>query len=139
VLSGKYQGFKGLEFWLTFDKLTAMTTNRAFLEAALFGYQHQCDEIKMKMAEIRSILGGKSPAAAAHPAEIEDAPVKKRTMSAAGRKRIAAAQRKRWAAQKTAAPAPAKKRHMSAAGRKRIAEAAKKRWAALRAEKAAAQ
>jgi len=91
------------------------------------------------MAEIRSILGGKSPAAAAQTADIE-APVKKRTMSAAGRKRIAAAQRKRWAAQKTAGPAaPAKKRHMSAAGRKRIAEAARKRWAALRAEKAAAQ
>ena len=30
-------------------------------------------------------------------------PVKKRTMSAAGRKRIAEAQRKRWAAQKAAA------------------------------------
>ena len=30
-------------------------------------------------------------------------PVKKRTMSAAGRKRIADAQRKRWAAQKAAA------------------------------------
>ena len=64
-------------------------------------------------------------------------------MSAAGRKRIAEAQRKRWkafhqaqepAAAKKAAPAA---RRMSAAGRKRIAEATKKRWAAFRKAKRA--
>jgi hypothetical protein len=64
-------------------------------------------------------------------------------MSAAGRKRIAEAQRKRWkvfhqaqdpAAAKKAAPAA---RRMSAAGRKRIAEATKKRWAAFRKAKKA--
>jgi hypothetical protein len=58
-------------------------------------------------------------------------------MSAAGRRRIAAAQKKRWAALKAhakiaAKPAAPKKRKMSAAARKRIGEATRKRWAALR-------
>jgi hypothetical protein len=121
-----------------------MTTDRALLEAALYGYQHQRDEIEVKMAEIRGLLSGK-PASGSTGAQASEAPVKKRTMSAAGRRRIAAAQRKRWAAQKATKQTPAKKevpkkkRHMSAAGRKAIAEATRKRWALLREQKAAAQ
>ena len=61
-------------------------------------------------------------------------------MSADARARIAAAQRKRWAASKKAGAAevakPKKKRHMSAAGRRAIAEATRKRWAAYRAQQA---
>lgn len=66
-------------------------------------------------------------------------------MSLAARKRIADAQRARWAkfhAQKVGRlPKPPAltgkpKRRLSAAGRKRIAEAAKARWAKVRAEKA---
>ena len=63
-------------------------------------------------------------------------------MSQAGRERIAAAQRARWAASKKSADAPAsekrrvarrpKKRVMSAEARERIAEAQRKRWAATR-------
>jgi hypothetical protein len=61
-------------------------------------------------------------------------------MSTAARERIAAAQRKRWAAyHKGTEKAPAKKRHLSPAARKRIADATKKRWAAYRLAKAAAQ
>jgi hypothetical protein len=63
-------------------------------------------------------------------------------MSAAARKRIALAQKKRWAvykaehgtkpaASKAAAPKP-HKRTLSAAGRARIVAATKKRWAAFR-------
>jgi hypothetical protein len=104
-----------------------MTTDRGLLEAALLGYKQQLTETKAKMAEIRLLLGG-APAAA---------PAKKRTISAAGRRRMAEGQRKRWAAQESPDKPPAKKRHMSAAGRKRIAEAAKKRWAAFRAHRAA--
>lgn len=122
-----------------------MTTDRALLEAALFGYQHQRNEIESKMAEIRSLLAGKSTAGLTG-ATTSEAPVKKRTMSAAGRRRIAAAQRKRWAAQKGSTKeatgkkqTPAKKRRMSAAGRQAIADATRKRWAALRAQKAAAE
>ena len=67
----------------------------------------------------------------------------KRTLSAAGRKAIADAARKRWAGIKAAkaAPSAAKpavkgKRGISAAARKAMAAAAKKRWAAIKAGKA---
>jgi hypothetical protein len=97
-----------------------------------------------RLQQARTLLagtrGGKS---AASP------PVKReRTLSAAARKRIGDAQRKRWAAAKMAvktipakaakkAAAPAKKRRLSAAARKRTADAQKERWAAVKAEKAA--
>ena len=55
----------------------------------------------------------------------------KRTISVAGRKRIAAAQRARWAKQK---PAQKLKRRISAAGRKRIAAAQRARWAKVKAQ-----
>jgi hypothetical protein len=67
-------------------------------------------------------------------------------MSAAARKRIALAQKKRWAAYKAdhgtkaatpkSAPEP-KKRVISEAGRARIVAATKKRWAAFRKAQAA--
>jgi len=63
----------------------------------------------------------------------------RRTMSAAGRKRISEMMKARWAQRRKKA-APAKKttaakkaapaRHMSSASRKKIAEAQRKRWAA---------
>jgi hypothetical protein len=57
----------------------------------------------------------------------------RRTISAAGRARIAAAQRARWAKVKGHASKP--KRTISAAGRKRIAAAQRARWAKERAGK----
>ena len=65
-------------------------------------------------------------------------PGKKRGMSAAGRARIAAAQRARWAKERgnTVSTPRAGKRRMSAEGRARIAAAAKARWARERAAKA---
>jgi hypothetical protein len=63
-----------------------------------------------------------------------------RTLSAAARERIAAAQRARWAKVKgqgrDAAKAP--KRTLSAAARKKIASAQRMRWAKVRAAKKAA-
>ena len=60
-------------------------------------------------------------------------------MSASARRRIAEAQRKRWAAVRKAKAAPTKPKHkLSAAGRKAIIDATKKRWAAIRAAKAKA-
>src|SRR5947199_88024 len=59
-----------------------------------------------------------------------------RSMSAAARARIAAAQRARWArtrGQKVVSIAP--KRHISAAGLARIRAATKARWAKVRAAK----
>jgi len=70
------------------------------------------------------------------------------TMSAAGRERIAAAQRARWAkvkgtngakaANKANVVAIAKKRTISAAGRKKIAAAQRARWAKVKAAKSSA-
>lgn len=58
----------------------------------------------------------------------------KGTMSVAARKRIAAAQRARWAKQK-AGSSPAKaKRTISATSRKKMAAAQRARWAKIRAK-----
>jgi hypothetical protein len=56
-----------------------------------------------------------------------------RTMSAAARRKIAAAQKTRWAKVKSEKPGQKPKRKMSAAGRARIAAAAKARWAKAKA------
>jgi hypothetical protein len=64
----------------------------------------------------------------------EEAPA--RTMSVSARRRIAAAQRARWAKQKgtrTATVTARPKRRISAAGIARIRAAAKARWAKVRA------
>ena len=116
-----------------------LNIDSSILEAALIGYQHQRDEIDVKMAEIRRRIGGQAPQASASAGPVK-AP-RKRVLNAAARKRMGAAQRKRWAEFKKAkeAPAPVKKRRLSAAGRKRIIEATKKRWAEVRAKKAAAK
>ena len=55
-----------------------------------------------------------------------------RTISAAGRRRIAAAQRARWANVKGKV---APKRTMSASSRRKIAAAQKRRWAKVRAKR----
>lgn len=110
----------------------------ATLQAALVGYQVRHDEISAKMVEIRKRFGQTRVGGSIRaPFAKVWAPRKKRVMSAAARKRIGAAQKKRWAEFHRAKAAPAKKREMSAAGRKRIAEANRKRWAAVRAAKAA--
>lgn len=57
---------------------------------------------------------------------------KKRGMSVAGRARIAAVQKKRWAARKAKTQGKGKRR-LSAAGRARIIAATKSRWAKFRA------
>jgi len=73
-------------------------TDRALLEAALVGYQSQLASIQMAISEIKKQLGQKSPGAAAAAAPAEAAPQRtKRRLSAAARKRIALAQKKRWA------------------------------------------
>jgi len=73
-----------------------MTLDPALLRAALIGYENQLAQIEKAMAEIRRQLradGSGSPTPAKE---------RGRTMSAAARKRIAAAQKKRWAAYRKA-------------------------------------
>jgi hypothetical protein len=69
-------------------------TDRTTLQMALVGYEVERQRLEGKIREVQSQLGhaGGRPAAAGK----EDAP-KKRVLSASARKRIAAAQRKRWA------------------------------------------
>jgi hypothetical protein len=118
----------------------------AILEMAIIGYQSQLERVSAKVADIKAQLGQRGPGRPKATAATTDHAglQKRRTISKAGRARIAAAQRARWAAQKqqrvqSAEPAKPKKRKMSAAGLKAIREGTKKRWAAYRkARKAAA-
>jgi hypothetical protein len=116
--------------------------NTEILTAAIEGLEAQKSRIDTRIAEIRQILrhGRLEPAA---PPEL---PKRRRKMSAAARKRIGDAQRKRWAeakweseppAQPATSETPKAKRTLSAAGRKRIIEATKKRWATIHAAKQA--
>lgn len=112
------------------------SADSSILEMAIVGYQKQLDEISTKIADIKAQLGQRGPgrpkatAAGTHQA----GPQKRRTISKAGRARIAAAQRARWAAQQRgpAQPEKPKKRKMSAAGLRAIREATQRRWAAYR-------
>ena len=83
------------------------------LAAALVGLEAQRNRIAAQLAELRERL---RPAKAARRPAAHEAPKRKRTMSAEGRKRIVAAAKKRWAqfrkARKPAAaakPVPKKK------------------------------
>ena len=130
--------------WKNRGKLSHMPTQKLtpeILTAAILGMEAQKEKLDAKIAELRGWLTGgpTEPTAAAEPAT-----PKRRRMSAAARKRIGDAQRKRWAASKKAteppapAAAPKPKRKLSAAGRKAIIAATKKRWEAFhKAEKPA--
>jgi hypothetical protein len=107
------------------------------------------EKIAQLQSELAAILGSEVEATpVAKPAKIKGG------MSAAGRARIAAAQKARWAkvnaakgktiaekviqAVKTVIVKPAKKKFtMSAAGRAKIAAVQKARWAKIKAEKPA--
>ena len=102
----------------------------------------QAADLKERIAslndELAAILGGSSTPAPA------STPAKKGGMSAAGRAKVAAAQKLRWAKIKAAkgktAPvtkALKKKGGMSAAGRARIVAAQKARWAKIKGAKPA--
>ncbi len=62
----------------------------------------------------------------------------RRTMSAAGRRRISLAQKARWARQNGQAKTARPKRAISAAGRRRIAAAQRARWAKVKGQEKAA-
>src|SRR6202050_1193133 len=115
-------------------KLTA-----EILNAAMEGFESQKRRIDSQIDALRQLLSaGRTEAP---PASGARAP--KRKMSAAGRRRVAAAQKARWAklrGESALPPSPVtsehpkRKRKLSAAGRKAISEATKRRWALTRAE-----
>ena len=113
------------------------------IEAAIEGYESQKVRIDQKIAELRSMRSGNHTGTAAEP---EAEPRKLSKFSAAARKRMALAQKARWAkikGESTDQPATTKtsakpKRKMSAKARRAIGEATRKRWEAVRAAKKAA-
>lgn len=73
------------------------------LEAALEGLEAQKQKLEEKIAQVRSMLGGRALKASKAPAWGGEIPSnggahKKRILSPEARQRIAAAQKKRWAA-----------------------------------------
>jgi hypothetical protein len=103
--------------------------------AAILGFEERKRGIDAQIAELRGFLAAEPDEPAAPPVSAKRP---RRKVSAAGRKAMAEAQRKRWAAVK-ASPAratktaPKPKRKLSAAGRAAIVAATKKMWAAKRA------
>ena len=111
------------------------------LRMALIGFEQERTRIEAAIADIHKQLG----TTLAFTVIAEPASRKRRRMSAAARKRIGEATRKRWAAfraakRKSEKPAKRPKRKLSAAGKARIIAATKKRWAAVhKAQQAAAK
>ena len=88
------------------------------INAAIVGFEQQKLHIDAQIVELRAMLSGGATQPTA--AKLEPTKGKRRKMSAAARKRIGDAQRKRWAASKGEAELPPKtvtakpKRKMSA-------------------------
>ena len=102
--------------------------------------KEQIAALESELAELAG-SGGDGPS---YVPSVAGARRKARRISAAGRARIIAAQKRRWAAvhgRSASAAAPArgksKRRRISAAGRANIAAAARARWARYRAMKGA--
>ena len=108
------------------------------ITAAIAGFEEQKRHIGSQIAELRNMLHtGHAVATAASSKP-------KREISLASRRRMALAQKRRWAAvkghlQANSAASPHRlKGRISEAGRKRIVAATKKRWALIRAREAKA-
>jgi len=70
----------------------------SLFQAALIGYQVEVTRIESKIAEVRALLEGSSGSIATRVAKSAS----KRSLSAAARKKIAAGQKRRWAAYREA-------------------------------------
>jgi len=106
--------------------------NSEIIIAAILGFEQQKSHIDAETAELRALLPGGSPESATTP----EAPTgKRKKFSAAARRKMAMAQKARWAKirgeSEPTAPAP-KKRKLSAAARARLAANLKKARAAKR-------
>ncbi|MGA2434483.1 MAG: hypothetical protein ABSG25_04280 [Bryobacteraceae bacterium] len=90
--------------------------NATLLQAALDGLEAQKSKIEEQIVAVQRMLGhrrgrppGSGKSSAAQPkSPVADAPAQKRPMSAASRKRIARAQKRRWAEYHKRAAAAAK-------------------------------
>jgi cell division septum initiation protein DivIVA len=108
------------------------------INAAIDGFTAQKAQLSQRIAELRAMLNGGSPQAAA---AAEPAPRKRRKFSATARRRMREAQRLRWAkirgesegAAYSTTRAIKPKRRISEEGMKRIVAATKRRWRLQRA------
>lgn len=82
--------------------------DQAFLSAALEGLEIQRQRIDEQIRYVKSMLGKKSGGRAPREAAPATKPARKRELSDAARKRIAKAQKKRWAEYRKAKAAVAK-------------------------------
>jgi len=71
--------------------------DQAMLEMALIGYEHEKERIDAKIQQLHAQLKGKPAASVGAAAPAAKSAGGKRVLSPAARKRIAAAQKKRWA------------------------------------------
>jgi hypothetical protein len=107
------------------------------IAAAIAGFEEQKRHINSKIAELRNMLHAGHTVAAATSSK----PIRK--ISLASRRRMALAQKRRWAAIKGHQVNSAGSSHrlngrISEEGRRRIIAATKKRWALIRAQEAKA-
>jgi hypothetical protein len=76
-----------------------MPLDHDILRAALVGYQIELQKLESAIASVKATIGGRNlPASSSTPAARSTDGRRKRTMSPEARKRIAEAQKKRWAA-----------------------------------------
>jgi hypothetical protein len=107
------------------------TLHTEILKAALIGFDAQKTAIDARITEVRAMM---------EPAPIETAAPKKRHMSAAGRKAISDATKRRWAVHAAAHQEPKAKRKLSRSQLAAMrANATKARAAAAKARRTAAK
>src|SRR5689334_19866561 len=78
------------------------------LQMALVGYELERQKIDDKIKELRAAIGGRRVSAPSSGAAKAEETPRKRNLSAAARRRIAMAQKKRWAEHRKKAAAEAK-------------------------------
>jgi len=126
--------------------MPARKLNEDIIRAAIEGFESQKRRINDRIGELTAMLSGNA-AHAPEAAPRKAAQRKRRRFSIASRRKMAEAQRQRWAkirgeskpAQSAAmAKLPKPKRRISKEGMARIIAATKARWARVRAEKARA-
>jgi hypothetical protein len=138
LITTRTESWQNVKRHMAIPKMT-----NAIIEAAILGFEEQKRQIDAQIAELRAMLSG-TAAAPAEAADVTPTGRQKRKVSAAGRKAMALAQQKRWAAKKAVsapevseapeAPVAAKpKRTLSAAAKAKMIAAIKKTWAAKRA------
>jgi hypothetical protein len=119
-------------------------SNREILEAALVGLTSRLNQTDAAIIRLRTQLGQRDPGRprASMDGTGQDT-LKHRTMSAAARRRIGLAQKRRWMLARkqkleTKQPFELPKRKISAAGRRAMSKATKVRWRKFRKEQKAA-